>query len=79
MYKIGEACSACPPGTTCSSSHPGLCSGTPREPLTIRPPKYGHVFVGLPTRKPIIVDVVEAPLMTLPPLFVEAPSQSNEK
>lgn len=38
MYKIGEPCSACPPGTSCSEKYPGLCSGDPEGPVTIRPP-----------------------------------------
>ena len=38
MYKPGEACSNCPDGTECSDEYPGLCSGVPTKPLTIRPP-----------------------------------------
>ena len=38
MYKNGEPCSACPPGTSCSERYPGLCSGEPEGPVTIRPP-----------------------------------------
>ncbi len=36
MYKVGEACSQCPAGTSCSSEFPGLCTGVPDEPLTVR-------------------------------------------
>ena len=36
MYKVGEACSQCPAGTSCSSEFPGLCTGMPDEPLTVR-------------------------------------------
>ena len=38
MYKIGEPCSSCPSGTSCSKEYPGLCSGTPDKPLKIRRP-----------------------------------------
>ena len=38
MYKIGEPCAECPLGTECSEEYPGLCSGFPEQPLTIRPP-----------------------------------------
>jgi hypothetical protein len=31
MYKKGSACTACPSGTSCSKTNPGLCSGTPVE------------------------------------------------
>ncbi len=36
MYRVGPPCSSCPPGTTCSRDYPGLCSGVPDRPLTIR-------------------------------------------
>ena len=47
MYKIGEPCSACPPGTSCSERYPGLCSGDPEGPVTIRPPLRNGTGVGV--------------------------------
>ena len=50
MYQKGEPCSQCPAGTSCSSEYPGLCSGTPDQPLTIRPPIIlPEDFAGFPT------------------------------
>lgn len=69
MYQIGQPCSACPLGTTCSEEYPGLCSGTPEVPLKIKPPQ------SLPTglaglsqepsqapEKPALIEVI-APLL----------------
>jgi hypothetical protein len=56
MYKVGPACSACPSGTSCSSTYPGLCSGKPDGPLTSRPPVHPWEIEGtFPTRKPIFI------------------------
>ena len=50
MYQKGDPCSQCPAGTSCSSEYPGLCSGTPDQPLTIRPPIIlPEDFAGFPT------------------------------
>ena len=53
MYQQGEPCSECPAGTSCSGEYPGLCSGTPDQPLTIRPPIIlPEDFPGFPTSQP---------------------------
>ena len=33
LYRAGPACSQCPPGSGCSSQHPGLCSLNTRASL----------------------------------------------
>ena len=33
LYRAGPACSQCPPGSGCSSQHPGLCSLNTRPSL----------------------------------------------
>ena len=40
----------CPRGTSCSPDYPGLCYGTPAQPLTIRPPR--PLPANLPTSAP---------------------------
>ena len=72
MYKTGEPCSECPIGTKCSDEFPGLCSGFPEEPLTIRPPvSLPEDFPGFPTsqmtspRPEIINTNIDNPLSTL--------------
>ena len=56
MYKIGDACSACPSGTSCSKVYPGLCTGNPDKPITQRPPLHSWEIEGtFPTRKPIFI------------------------
>ena len=80
MYQIGEACSKCPDGTSCSTNYPGLCSGTPTRPLTVRPPVNVNLE-WIPTRPPKVTihkpgQGPELPeLITLPPIFIESPKQ----
>merc|ERR1712029_318992 len=62
MYKVGQACSQCPDGTTCSTRYPGLCTGEPSPPLTVRPPLWPwELPEGFPTSGPLDPD---KPLVT---------------
>jgi len=62
MYKVGQACSQCPDGTTCSTRYPGLCTGEPSSPLTVRPPLWPwELPEGFPTSGPLDPD---KPLVT---------------
>ena len=82
MYKVGEPCSKCPAGTTCSDSYPGLCSGKPLRPLTVRPPVNVNLE-WIPTKPPKVTihkfgegpDLPE--VVTLPPIFVDPPKQPD--
>lgn len=52
MYKSGRRCSACPSGTSCSSSYPGLCSQTTAPQFsTPRPNIITHRTTRITTRR----------------------------
>ena len=36
LYKAGPACSQCPPSTSCSDDHPGLCEVTASTQVATR-------------------------------------------
>ncbi len=80
LYAEGAACSACPAGTTCSDQHPGLCAGTPDQPLTVRPPVHvdlsgleGLGRVRTADATPPSFEVVVGPVV---PVNVTAPLES---
>ncbi|XP_059086443.1 uncharacterized protein LOC131883108 isoform X1 [Tigriopus californicus] len=78
MYKVGQPCSDCPRGTTCSLRYPGLCNGVPTEKLTVRTPVNVDLS-WIPTRPPIVTlhKPNEGPkldeVLELPPIIVEPP------
>jgi hypothetical protein len=72
MYIKGEPCSECPPGTTCSLEYPGLCSGIPDEPLTIRPPVIlPEDFAGFPTLNSSDSSLPSSSISSLTPELIE--------
>jgi hypothetical protein len=95
MYKTGEPCSACPAGTACSEVHPGLCSGTPDGPVTVKPPirNFEGISVILvqthdvATKPPIFSGPFqrEGPkrkrpaVQNLPPVFIVPPSVGTDR
>lgn len=77
MYHKGPACSGCPEGTECSSRYPGLCSGNPTEPLTLKPPLFPwEVPDWFPTSnpdasKPLVTDVEFIDISDHPDAIIE--------
>ena len=73
MYTRGPACSACPPGTSCSQKHPGLCAGQPQLPRINPQPRF--LMMDLPPY-PFIPPQPNTPPQPVPPILLPQFNQS---